>query len=208
MIFMGELALASHVLNVFLIWILWAFKLIFVTIELPIDENRGLLRVHPLHIVVVKHVGNNGRNIFVVVFLGQLEPLWNDLIQNLAILNVKALVRRQQNGGLKKNQPQIKNVTFVQNIFITDHFLLASMGDQHLWGKRYKLLDCEFLILLLINPYEFLKSGFWDQLIRQHLKAALVIKNVFARYVLVSNAFFLEKSQSVCYVLYEPLNIL
>lgn len=78
---------------------IWEFSANFtvhheISVEFSIDENRCLFEAHSFNIIIVKEIGNDSCNLLRIVFFYQLDSFCNNLIQNIASLNVIALVSR------------------------------------------------------------------------------------------------------------------
>ena len=119
-------------------------------------------------------------------------------------------MRRQQSRNLKQKKPQIKHVTFVQNVEISYLSLLASKGYDHLrrqcdklffsglWGRRY------FFVVI----YKFLIPGLWNELIRQYFKYSFVVEYVLTTDIFVGHLILLQIGQGIGDILYQLFNIL
>lgn len=78
---------------------IWKFSADFtvhhkISVKFSIDKNRCLFEAHSFNVIIVKEIGNDSCNLLRIVFFYQLDSLSNNLIQNIASLNVIALVSR------------------------------------------------------------------------------------------------------------------
>lgn len=78
---------------------IWEFPANFtvhhkIPVEFSIDENRCLFEAHSFNVIIVKEIRNDSCNLLRIVFFYQLDSFCNNLIQNIARLNVIALVSR------------------------------------------------------------------------------------------------------------------
>ena len=71
--------------------------------KLSINPYRNFSEVHSFGVIVVYHVGNDAGHPLIVVLFHQFQSFRDDLVENIIIVGVKALARRQQSCGFQKN---------------------------------------------------------------------------------------------------------
>lgn len=98
-------------------------------IKFPIDPNRHLPGHHPLLIIIIQHISNNPNNPASIPALYFLNPLHNNLIQNIISVKIIALATGLQGADLEEEQTEGEDVGFEEKLGLVDLGLLASAGD-------------------------------------------------------------------------------